>query len=537
MLPPNSLIVRPIGGAAQIGSNITEVLTDNVRIYIDCGILFPSDDCFDINYLIADLKQAILSNEIDALIITHGHEDHIGAVAHFVLQFPNVPIFAPKFAEILIKEKLTALNLNKKIHIYNGLQNITLKDVQIRPIQVNHSIPDTFGLVIEHKTTDTALFFCSDFKVNNKDTYEPAFNLSQLQEILAPFKKRVCLTDSTNIMSSQRKTLDEFDIINNLENIISSAPSRVFVTSFASNIHRLQSIFNIAKDLKKRVVLYGGSIKKYALLAKDNDYLETHGLDRDPEEVELHSSDLIIISSGCQGDFKSATRRIAMREDKFFKLTAEDFFIFSSKTIPGNEKKISALLNKISEQGAHIFTDHHDTIHASGHAGATDLELLYEKTSPTHVFPIHGESLFLSEHCKFVRKNFPQIETDIIYNYDTLIMTPDNIKIDKACNQFDPIIIQGNLVEIPRECISQRRKIAQSGIITICLHRSKRKLTFSYDAIGLPLDLLPDQAKVDALIKSCQSHPNANEEIRIRLRRLVAQNIGIKPIVKVYELT
>ncbi len=531
-----SIEIKPLGGVAQIGSNMTLINYRNheieQNILIDCGILFPYEDVFDLNYLIADFT--MLEDIIpDAIIFTHGHEDHIGAVSHLIEAYPKIEMYATKFTIGLIDEKLSRLNLRKKIRPLEFNRSLNFDKLEITPVHVNHSIPDTAGLIIHSKELDFSAFYCSDFKVDLEDFYEPAFNLKALEKKFSSSSRRLALLDSTNITAQQTKTLSEKELVPGLKKIVESSPSRCFITSFASNIHRIQTVFNIAKDLGKKVVLYGNAMNKYTQIAQATDHLDTYRLERDVDQIRPSDENLIILVSGCQGDFRSAVRRIAMNEDSRFRLKAGDRFIFSSKSIPGNEKKIGMLANSIVELGADVFFSGDHKIHASGHAGKEDLKLVYDHLKPTHAFPIHGESLFLKEHRRFIQENYPEAETSTFYNGDSILVTTSSIELTPN-DPKEPILIHGKGLPLERSKISERRKIAQNGTFILSVLIEKKKVQFQSQTVGLPDEHTPENKTILSTIQSCLDVKDPAEEIRIRLRRIFSENLGYKPITYVF---
>ncbi|MBH47593.1 MAG: hypothetical protein CME71_05435 [Halobacteriovorax sp.] len=524
------LEVRPLGGLKQIGSNMVEFSSGGTRIVLDCGILFPDDDSFDINYLIPDYREMAAP---DALIISHGHEDHIGAIKHFVAKFPNVPIHAPPFAIELMRLKLREEHLTAKIFPYGPSDEITFKDFIIHPIAVNHSIPDTYGLFFKptNPDHDWGLFYVSDFKVDFLTPYEEPFDFKKLINLSKNCKRRFLLADSTNILSKREKTLSEADIIPELSAVLGSHSGRVFVTTFASNIHRIQTIITLAEKAKKKVVLYGRSMKNYAEIAHRMGILKFNPKTlRDPESIETNRKDLVIIASGCQGDFRSAMNRIANGSDRHFTLEKNDLVVFSSKTIPGNEKKVNGLINSIYELGAQAVTDADATIHASGHPGKEDLKTVSDQYQPHILIPIHGESSFLNKHADAVEVLAPQAESAVMYNFDTLTLYSDDWEIIVG-DQKAPLMIQGKGI-IERSAISQRRKIAQAGALFIS-HASKGLVELS--PTGLPEFTTELQQKLQSLVlDSHGSISQRSESIRVSARRLLQAEFGYRPVVFVH---
>ncbi|PIR29624.1 MAG: hypothetical protein COV38_09710 [Bdellovibrionales bacterium CG11_big_fil_rev_8_21_14_0_20_38_13] len=526
------LEVRPFGGLKQIGSNMVQFKAANTHIILDCGILFPDDDSFDINYLIPDYSDL---EEPEALIISHGHEDHIGAIVHFVTRFPKVPIHAPPFAIELIRLKLKEEALGAKIISYGPNDKIEFKDFIIHPIAVNHSIPDTYGLFFKptNPKEHWGLFYVSDFKVDFNSPYEPPFDFTRLSKLSRDCELRFLLADSTNILSKKLKTTSEADLIPELGAIFESHKDRIFITTFASNIHRIQTIISLAEKTKKKVVLYGRSMKNYSEIAHRMGILNFDPKTlRDAESIEPHRKDIVVIASGCQGDFRSAMNRIVNGSDRFFSLRKSDLVIFSSKAIPGNEKSVNSLINGIYELGAEAITDSDALIHASGHPGKEDLKMLCDAYKPHVLIPIHGESSFLNRHADAVDGLCPGAESAVMYNFDTLTLFKDDWEIIIG-NQKPPLMIQGKGI-IPRSAISQRRKIAQAGAVFISLSNKK---TVEVSSTGLPDFPEELQKKLDRLILDSKgSLSQMAEEIRVGARRLFQAEFGYRPVVFVHTL-
>jgi len=528
----NKFRITPIGGVGQIGSNMSLVEADGIRFIIDSGILFPYEDFFDINYLIPDISDL---GHIDCLIITHGHEDHIGAVAHFRDKYPKIPIHTPLFASKLMEKKLREAGHAQKFEIYQALDEIKLSEsLSVHPVPVDHSIPDTFGLLICDKSSDTAVMFASDFKVDNINTS----NLKKASEIYSAFKNKIALFDSTNMSSSQGKTLSEDELYDDLKRSIKESKGRVFVTAFASNVERTQTINKICSELRKPMIMLGRSMKFYTQTAIEGEYLKEYTkIHFDWGEVQPDQKNLLCMVSGCQGDFKSATRRVISDEDSSILLNESDTFIFSSKTIPGNEKKIAMLENKLSNKGVRLIRPNKNLkIHASGHACKEDLKLMYELFKPNHIIPIHGESTFLDEHISFASELLPDSKFFRLLNFKGFEIDRDGKATIVEMEAKDPLIIHGKGIVIERPAISERRKMACNGVLFVSINLKSKK--YQIELRGLPVKLHKRKEDIDTLVKT---HINgkkfrSSEDLRINLRRFCQEHIGYKPVTLVHEV-
>lgn len=526
----SKLVVKPLGGVGEIGSNMTLVQSDNTSLIIDVGILFPYEDFFDLNYLIPDFKEQL--DESYKLIITHGHEDHIGAIEHLVRIYPKIEIWAPAFAKTLMLKKLARKKLSCKINTYNSNTQIKIDKLTIDPIRVNHSIPDTYGLYISNETN--SFFFASDFKVDLSSTHEKPFDFEKLEKLYNGQEKRVCFIDSTNILN-KGKTLSEDDLLSDFNEVIASE-KRVFITLFSSNIHRVKNIIQLAKDQNKKVIPIGRSLNHYIESALENKIISKE-LFKNVKEVDavknLQSSDNVFLLTGCQGEFRGALTRIANGEHSLIKFNSNDLVVFSSKAIPGNQKKVSRLINKIVRYGADVITEKEKSVHASGHPSQKDLILFIDKIKPTHYIPIHGESYFLKKHCEFIKENYPEIQNFCIENYDLIHIESEHVHLSNHQTIREPLLIHGNSIEIERSKISQRRKLACNGLIVISAFKKTKSVKVTFN--GLPEFI---HEREDDLIKvlkpylqSKQSLSEIEEEMRIISRNFFKKELGYRPIV------
>ncbi|MDD0854652.1 ribonuclease J [Halobacteriovorax sp. GB3] len=532
------LEIRPIGGVGQIGSNSTLIKTKKDCFLIDCGILFPYEDFFDLNYLIPDLS--FVEDKPTKLIITHGHEDHIGAIVHFLESYPQIEVWAPEFAKLLIEKKLARKKLSKKVHVYKRDSKIELDDTTIIPIQVNHSIPDTYGILVNNE--DKSLFLVSDFKIDEKPIYEPDFDFEKLLSY-SKGKTKILLADSTNILSNNLKTPSEESLISDFESIIKNSNERLFVTTFASNIFRIKTILDLAKKLGRRVVPHGRSMISYIDSAIEAGIITDTSVLRDVDSIDPNDKKLIVLLTGCQGDFKGSFRRVAIGEDSRFKINQNDTFILSSKSIPGNEKKISLLLNSIYSFNAKAITVADANIHVSGHPGKRDLEILYSKFDPNIAIPIHGETAFIHKHVDWIKDKFPKTKPITLKNFDKVIFDNNKVKIEQVKDSPEPLLIHGNYLVIEKTKISERRKLACNGAIFISINKdslAKRRPQINVDFMGLPLFIDNHKESFEEFLKTSLKDrkikliEKTQEEIRIETRRYFNNILGYKPITTVH---
>jgi ribonuclease J len=529
--------VLPIGGVEEIGSNMTLIRTEAEEIVIDCGMLFPYEECFDINYLIPDF--ALLDPEkFTSIVITHGHEDHIGALAHLIKAFPDITVYVTKFTLHLLQRKLEEHKISLNYKLYDPQSELNFKGVDIFPVHVNHSIPETSGLIIRSKDRHWGALYISDFKVDLHSRHENPIDFSRIKEKLSECKETAYFMDSTNILNDG-KTTSEGELYSDLRSIMDRDEDRIFITLFASNVHRMNAIANMAKASGRKIVLMGRSLKTYMEAA-----IETGHSDIPPDEifqpdqVKGQTGKMLIFLSGCQGDFLSALRRFSYGEDGTFKPGPSDVVVFSSKVIPGNEKKIYRIYNKLTEFGTTIITANDHLIHASGHPGKEDLNMLLRNFTPNFYFPIHGESYFLKKHFDFIKGSYPQITPYLIYNYQEVILGEGTVKIEEH-ESVEPHLIHGKGLEIEKTQISQRRKMATQGAVFISYHRTLGHIEIT--TLGLPLmaqELLESLKRklLEQIRKDLGSREETyfKDQVKISTRQFFNNFLGYKPMTEVH---
>ncbi|MDA8791703.1 ribonuclease J [Bacteriovoracaceae bacterium] len=530
--------LTPVGGVNQIGSNCTLFETKDDFFIIDYGILFPNDGFLNINYLIPNYNYIKTSKPIN-LIITHGHEDHIGGIFHLITNLKIDKIYAPKFAAELIRKKKLK-NSNFPIEIFKKDDVINFKDVDIHPIYVNHSIPDTFGLIIKSRKDYFDILFISDFKVNQNPIGKDNFQFDKIKKLFSPKIPSFYFLDSTNALNPN-KTAEEVELLPDLKKILIEK-RKIFITLFASNVERIGNIIDLCEKLKKNLFVLGRSLEDYIQVAKDTGNIVSnktiHRFDEYPAG-EYDPTNCVFLVSGCQGDFFSALTRLSNEMVKEVKVEPNDLVVFSSKVIPGNEKNIYHLYNTFTKLGAEVIDSRDYNIHASGHASQGDIKLLLSEFQPNYYYPIHGETYFLSRHKNFINKNYHKIKADFITNFDIIRFNQKNKIIVEKTEPMEPILVHGKQVEISRETLRERRKVAQNGIILLFLDRS---FNFHHiDTIGLviPDDFTPKRIKTIIKTVRARFSPTDNsekfkEELRITTRKLYFSGTGIKPITKIY---
>lgn len=512
----------------------------NERVVIDAGILFPQEECFDINYLIPDYS------ELDAptdLIITHGHEDHLGAVVHAVERFPDIRVWAPPFAAGILRKKFAFDKIKHRVFTYEENKIWDFEGWEIHPIHVNHSIPQTYGVLLLDKERQFCALHISDFKCNLKDGFEPKIDFAKIERLTQGVPERFLFADSTSILSKSEKTPDEASLIPSFEKIISEAPGRVYFTLFSSNIERIQNILDATLKDDRKLVPYGRSMNFYMEIAEELGILKDFQLAyKNPDSMEEETKNVVILVSGCQGDFKSTFRRIAYAEEGTLKPQPGDTFVLSSRAIPGNEKKVAQVISKLYEQGCKVFTADNAHVHVSGHAGREDVLILARAFNPTHFVPIHGDSAFLFEHVSWMKEHFSELKTEILYNHHILSLMNDGRVLITQQDGPKPIMIHGRNIPIEPEAISERRKLATTGLIFVSIKMDtlkNHKAKIEVDFLGLPQafihkDRLETFLQVFVKENKIRDQEKYKEDMRVSVRRFFEGGLGYKPVVMIH---
>ncbi|KAL4036378.1 hypothetical protein IC575_005112 [Cucumis melo] len=396
--PP--LRVLPIGGLGEIGMNCMLVGNYDRYILIDAGVMFPDHDELGVQKIIPDttfIKR--WSHKIEAVVITHGHEDHIGALPWVIPALDShTPIYASSFTVELIKKRLkeNGIFVPSRLKVFKMRKRFTAGPFEIEPIRVTHSIPDCCGLVL--RCTDGTILHTGDWKIDESPLDGKVFDRETLEQ-LSKEGVTLMMSDSTNVLSPGR-TISESVVADALLRRISAAKGRVITTQFASNIHRLGSVKAAADLTGRKLVFVGMSLRTYLDAAwKDGKAPIDPSTLVKVEDIDAYApKDLLIVTTGSQAEPRAALNLASYGSSHSLKLSKEDMILYSAKVIPGNESRVMKMLNRISEIGSNIIMGKNELLHTSGHGYRGELEEVLQIVKPQHFLPIHGELLFLKEH-------------------------------------------------------------------------------------------------------------------------------------------
>lgn len=460
--------VFALGGLGEVGKNMYCVMHDNEIVIIDAGVTFP-DDVVGIDYVIPDFT-FLKKNEkkIKALFITHGHEDHIGAIP-FLLQNVNIPfIYAPNQAIGLIKKKLDERNIQfKNLFAYNEKSIIKFKNLKVEFFMTTHSIPDSHGIVIH--TPNGTIVETGDFKFD----FTPIGPMANIHKMAEIGKKGITLllSESTNALSEGIST-SESKVDQALSEIFKKNDSRIIIATFASNIYRLKHIVDTCKRNGRKIAIFGRSMNNNIEISIEGGYIKNKDIFITPEEANsMPDNKVCLLCTGSQGEPLAALSRIANGSHRQIKLKTSDIVIFSSSAIPGNAVSISRTINKLYLRGVKVYTNTYlSDVHTSGHANEEELKLMIRLMKPKYLMPIHGEYRMLKKHADIaVMCDIPKENTFILSNGDVLSIKNGVVKKDKPIHAGDAYVDGNRIGDVDNPVMKERKIMSQDGIIIVTI--------------------------------------------------------------------
>lgn len=546
---PNQDYVRiiPLGGLEKVGMNCCLVECNGIMVMIDCGLTFPEADGFGVDIILPDWTYALENlDKLDAVILTHGHEDHIGALPFFLHEV-DVPVYGGRFTLALLERKLKehGLDGDVELHTVEAGEVVDLSPFGVEFVHINHSVPNAMSVAL--MTPLGRLVFTGDWKLDQTPVGEPVLDL---QRFAAMGTEGVfaLLGDSTN-SGTPGFSKSEADVKQGLTKHIENASGRVFLAQFSSNQYRVASILQIAHEQNRKVVLLGRS------LLSNFDSACTHGFIKLPaknlvidiqEANRLPDNKVLIISTGSQGEPRSSMNRLAYGDNHKTKLRNNDTIILSARRIPGNELRIQNMINQLVKQGATVITpNQYPEVHASGHAKREELKLMINLTQPKHLIPMHGSHSMRSRHAKLGEQAGVPYR-HVIEDGQILQLTKQGSAVVGRV-KFGRVHIDGRSPgnDVNEAELRDRRKLAQSGIIVVfaVLDRSKRKLretpkimqrgflsshnTHLLDEVAELTNKAVAQMKSD----SSQNPEEVREVIRTTLSRFFRKKLDRRPVV------
>ena len=465
------LKIIPLGGLHEVGKNITVFQYDEEMIVVDCGLSFPEDDMLGVDLVIPDITYVVKNQEkLKGMVITHGHEDHIGGIPYFLKQV-NTPIYGTRLTLGLIKNKLEEHRLTDSTKLNEVTPGETIKlgkHFKVEFIQSSHSIPDSVMLAI-HTPVGTVLH-TGDFKVDYTPMDGKLMNLGRLAE-LGDKGILALMSDSTN---SERKgfTMSESSVGEVFEKLFTNCTKRIVVATFASNVHRVQQIVNCAVQYKRKIAVCGRSMINMITTARELGYINCpDNIFIDIDMINNYTDEqLLIITTGSQGETMSALTRMASGTHRKVKITPNDLVIISANPIPGNEKSVSKVIDSLMQIGAEVVYSALEDVHVSGHACQEEQKLILALTKPKYFIPVHGEYRHLIAHSETAKlMGVPKENIFKLENGKILEMDKNSAEFTGSV-QSGIVLVDGlGIGDVGNVVLRDRQHLSQDGLIVIVL--------------------------------------------------------------------
>lgn len=548
--PPDGLRILPLGGLGEIGMNCMVLEYADEILVIDCGIHFSDLDQFGVEFVIPDfayLRER--KDKIRAIVATHGHEDHVGALPFAIKAGIRAPVYCSNFTSLLIRERLNEYGMQNDVDVraFRMGDEIRFKHFKITTASVNHSIVDAAALIID--TPVGKVIHTGDFKIDRSPFYgdvidERVFRKAGDEGVL------LLMSDSTNVERCDHSPGDSL-VWNTFERLFQAAQGMMIIAMFASNVGRMGQMFALAKRFGKKIALSGRSMEQNVQLAQEVGYLADAPSVLIPlDQAENYErKDVVVLSTGSQGEYRSSLVRVANGEHSQIKLRKGDQVVMSSKSIPGNERSIGRMINSLFKQGAEVLYEAVHDLHVSGHATRPELKLMLEWTKPRYFLPIHGEYRHLVHHAKLAAEcGIPSENVLIAVNGDVLEIGPGRFERIDQIPEPRVLIESREGQDISKLVLKERRQMGETGTVFALVARSAE----SGQVVSEPTIVskgLVNESMEGFLIEEAKGvvrrvvsdyhrtmtergpRMDLAEEIRVNLRRFFNSNLGKKPVV------
>jgi ribonuclease J len=551
VVSPATLEVVPLGGLGEFGMNMMAVSWGDTTILIDAGVMFPDPDHFGVDLIIPDLTYVkARRGQVKALILTHGHEDHIGAVPHVMPLFDG-PVYGTAMTLALIEPKLEEHSIDGagRLTTIAPRESVTVGPFTIEFIRVTHSMPDCVALAIT--TPVGTIIHTGDFKIDQTPIDGEHFDLHHFAElgsrgVLALF------ADSTNI---DRKgfTGPEIEVIDAFEELFTTTAGKLVVATFSSSIYRMQLLVDLAAQFERKVAFVGRSIVRNSEIAQGLGYLRIPaGVQiRDTDVQNYASKDVLCLTTGSQGEPQAALSRIAIDDHRYVKLGPDDIVVFSARVIPGNEKAIARTINHVARRRADVVTDSMKHVHVSGHGSAEEMKLVLSLVRPRYFVPIHGEYRQLAQHARVAERVMAgtdgRLQVLLAQDGDVIQFDERGARIaDKA--PAGRVLIDGTRTgEVGDEVLRDRRHMAGDGVVVavVAISRQTGALVGEPELVPRGFVVTEGQGKslfhdAAGVITECIEASSVEErtdqgllteKLRVELRKFFKKRSGRRPLI------
>jgi len=541
---PGALRILILGGAGEIGMNCHVYEKDGQVLLIDCGVAFPSDQLLGLELKIPDLRWVYEhKDQVVGIVLTHGHEDHIGAVP-FLLQEVDAPVYGTRFTLGLLQEKLDEVRVHRRLKLQeiSAGERRQIGNFDLEFIQTSHSIADVVSVAL--RTEQGIIYHSSDFKLDPTPVDGKRMDLNKLarlgeEGVLAFF------SDSTNV-EQEGYTPSEKEVGKALMEIFENATGRIIVASFASHIHRVQQVLDAAKSLDRKVLIMGRSMEATTRIAAELGYLSLPGTILVPlqKAKNIPPEKLVVITTGSQGEPLSVLARIARGEHKQLKVIPGDTVVLSSKFIPGNEKAIQNLINDLYRRGAEVFYEKVSEIHCSGHASKEELKLVLSLVRPRYFIPVHGEYRHLVKHKQLAMQMGVKEERCFVVENGAVLEFKEGSARVLERMELMPEFLDANRMRVPSEIIKGRLRLAYAGavFVSVALDRERNQiLELRMRGTGALLEeedrkMEPEakarcQARLDSIKGNRPPVSDIENEFRAEMRRFFKARLKTRPMI------
>lgn len=541
--------IIPLGGIGEFGMNCMGIRYDDEMIIVDAGMGFPEETPYGVDISIPNFDfLEEYRDDLTGLVLTHGHEDHIGALAYILKKF-NLPVFGSQFTLALAEKRLDEFDMldDVLLHRVKAGDIIEIGSFKVEFIHASHSLVECFSLAIH--TPAGTIIHTGDYKIDETPVIGNPYDLKSLRKI-GDNGVLALLGDSTN-STVEGRTPSETDVIPAFQEIFEETEGRIFVSTFSSSLHRLQIVFDVAYEYGRKVCVLGRSMLKNVEIAQDLGLLKVrHGTIIELSEARACDDDeLCYLVTGSQGEMRAALWNIATSTYKGIQIEPGDTIVLSARIIPGNEKNISRLIGHLYKRGANIIEERRRLIHVSGHASQEDIRLVIEAARPKYVIPIHGEYRMLFRHKEFIKNHIAGYSDDniiLIENGNVLELDKYGARIIEKHELYKTFIDEESLEEIEYDVVRERKRLAYGGAVSLVVTVDRK----NNQLVGQPqitfqgvagLDLVNGfAAQTREIIASAISEMKRDqiadkavfkENLRIHLKRHIQKELGTKPVI------